>query len=250
MNNIVYYIKPTDNDFPEAIKDGLIKALSIVIKKGYSNIKFILTGISLLDNPPNFISQAIDKILSGRGVKLTNQLRRNRGFSIPDFPNPGQTIGVNLLLTNNNPTFFENNTVVVLLWADFDSFKKVQSLLFLTQIDLVAVVFKETPKLNELLAASKAINLSATPDPNVICYRNVFPQNINDILLRLKGINNTRIASHIPDRMSMKSVIDDLKDNKLAISYVDFLGFLVNDVNYKLEESVELLNWKHRYFGR
>jgi len=34
MNNTVHYIKPTNNDFPEAIKDGLLKALSINPVKG------------------------------------------------------------------------------------------------------------------------------------------------------------------------------------------------------------------------
>jgi hypothetical protein len=250
MNNQVYYIKPTKNNFPDAIKDGLLKALSIVQQKNYSNIKFVVTGLGLLDSPPNFISEALDKLFAGDGVRLTNLLKKNRGFHIHDFPNNGQTTGVNLLLSNNNPTFIDNNTVVVLVWADYDSFKKVQSLLFWTQIDLVAIVFNETPELNELLSASKGTNISTTPDPNVISYTNTFAQNVSDILDRMKGINITDIASHTPTRERMKSVIDELTKNHITVSYVDFLGFLVNDVNFKLEESVELLNWKHNYFGR
>lgn len=250
MNNTVYYIKPTNNDFPEAIKDGLIKAIALMAEKGYSNVKFVLSNAGLLDNPPNFISQALDKIFTNKGNNLTNQLRLQRGFSIPNFPTQTQTTGINLLLANNNPTFHNNDTVVVLLWADFNSFKKVQSLLFWTQIDLVAIVFNEDTNLNELLSASKAINISNTPDTNVVQYLNSFPQNTNDILDRLKSINVTSVASHTPTRDRMKSVIDELTQNHITVSYVDFLGFLVNDVNFKLDESVELLNWKHNYFGR
>jgi hypothetical protein len=250
MNNTVYYIKPTDNDFPEAIKDGLIKAFALITQKGYSNIKFVLSSAGLLDTPPNFISQALDKIFTNRGNILTEQLRKQRGFSIPNFPSETQTTGVNLLLANNNPTFRNNDTVVVLLWADFDSFKKVQSLLFWTQIDLVAIVFNDSIDLNELLSASKAINISNTPDTNVIPYQNNFEQTTNDILDRLKSINITDVASHTPTRERMKSVIDELTKSNITVSYVDFLGFLVNDVNFKLEDSVELLNWKHNYFGR
>jgi|SRR5690554_3439327 len=250
MNNTVYYIKPTNNDFPEAIKDGLIKALALIRQKGYSNVKFVLSNASLLDSPPNFISQALDKIFTNQGNKLTNRLRRQRGFSIPKFPTETQTTGINLLLANNNPTFRDNDTVVVLLWSDFDSFKKVQSLLFWTQIDLVAIVFNDSPDLNELLSASKATNISNTPDANVILYQNNFPKSTNDILDRLKSINITDIATHTPTKEAMKSVIEELTQNNIIVSYVDFLGFLVNDVNFKLEESVNLLNWKHNYFGR
>ena len=250
MNNQVYYIKPTNYNFPDAIKEGLVKALSIVKHKNYSNVKFVLTGLGLLDSPPNYISDALDNLFPEQGVSLTNLLKRNRGFSIPDFPINGQTTGVNLLLSNNNPTFIDNNTVVVLLWADYNSFQKVQSLLFWTQIDLVAIVYNETPELNELISASKGTNISKTPDPNVISYSNNFAQNTNDILGRMKGINITSIASHIPTRKMMKSVIDELRRNHIAVSYVDFLGFLINDVNFKTEESVKLLEWKHNYFGR
>ena len=35
MNNTLYYIKPINNDFPEAIKKGLIKALYLIQKKGF-----------------------------------------------------------------------------------------------------------------------------------------------------------------------------------------------------------------------
>lgn len=250
MNDTVYYIKPTDNDFPEAIKDGLIKAFALITQKGYSNIKFVLSSAGLLDTPPNFISQALDKIFTNRGNILTEQLRKQRGFSIPNFPTANQTTGVNLLLANNIPTFRNNDTVVVLLWADFDSFKKVQSLLFWTQIDLVAIVFNDSIDLNELLSASKAINISKHQDTNVIPYQNNFEQSTNDILDRLKSINIADVASHTPTRERMKSVIDELTKSNITVSYVDFLGFLVNDVNFKLEESVELLNWKHNYFGR
>lgn len=250
MNNNIFYIKPTNFDFPEAIKDGLIKAFSVVKQKGLSNIKLVLTGMNLLDSPPNHISDAIDKIFNGQGVSLTNQLKRNRGISIQDFPTVGQTTGINVLLANNNLSFLDNNTVVVLLFADYDSFKKVQSLLFWTTIDLVAVIYNETSELNEILSASKASNISSNLDPNVTAYTNTFVQNVNVILDRLKSINITDVATHVPTRERMKSVIDELNQNKLTVSYEDFLGFLVNDVNFKFDESVELLNWKRRYFGR
>lgn len=250
MNNSVYYIKPTDNDFPEAIKDGLVKAFELISQKGYSNIKFVLSNASLLDSPPNFISQALDKLFNNQGDSLTKQFKKQRGISIPKFPTDTQTTGINILLANNNPSFLNNDTVVVLLWADFDSFRKIQSLLFWTQIDLVAIAFNDTPNLNELLSSSKAINISSTSDQNVIPYQNNFPQNTKDILDRLKSINITDNASHTPTRKRMEFVIDELVKNNITVSYVDFLGFLVNDVNYKLEDSVELLNWKHNYFGR
>jgi hypothetical protein len=48
----------------------------------------------------------------------------------------------------------------------------------------------------------------------------------------------------------MIEVIDEPKRNHLELSYVDFLRFLVYEVNFPLKESVELLNWKQRYFGR
>jgi|JI6StandDraft_1071083.scaffolds.fasta_scaffold146615_1 hypothetical protein len=250
MKNSVYYIKPTNNDFPEAIKDGLIKAFALISKKGYSNIKFVLSSESLLDNPPNYISQALDKFFTNQGDNLTKQLKKQRGISISKFPTDNQTTGIKVLLANNNPTFLDNDTVVVLLWADFDSFKKIQSSLFWTQIDLVAIAFNDTSNLNELLSSSKAINISSTADPNVVPYQNNFPQNTKDILDRLKSINITDRASHKPTRERMKSVIDELDKNSITVSYVDFLGFLVNDVNFKLEDSVDLLNWKHNYFGR
>lgn len=251
MNNKVYYIKPINSDFPAAIKLGLIKALSIIKDKGYSNIKFVLTGVANLDNPPNYISQAFDKMFAGKGVDFTNQLRINRGLSFAGFPTEEQTTGINVLLSNNNPSFVNEDTVVVLLWADEDSFKKIQSSLFFTQINLVAIVHFETDNLNELLSASKGIKLSSIEvDPNVNPYTNTFTQQINDILNRLKGINVTSIASNNHTREVMRNVIEELKRNRLAVSYVDFLGFLVNEINFPLKESVELLNWKRRYFGR
>jgi hypothetical protein len=250
MRNKVYYIKPTNNDLPEAIKLGILKALSIIQDKGYSNIKFVLTGISLLDNPPNLISQAFEKMFAGKGVDFTNQLRTNRGLSFVGFPTEEQTTGINLLLSNNNPNFVDENTVVVLLWADEDSLKKIQSSLSFTQIDLVAVVWNETQILNEFLSASKGTRFPNLADPNVNPYANTFTQPINDILRRLKSINITDPASHTPTRETMKNVIDELKRNRLIVSYVDFLGYLVNEVNFPLKESVELVNWKRRYFGR
>lgn len=250
MNNTVYYVKPTSNDFPGAIKDGLLKAFTIINQKGYSNVKLVLTGVQLLDNPPNFISQALDKLDPENGINLTNSLKKNRSFSISNFPIEGVTTGINVLLSNNNPSFTDEQTVVVLLWADEDNFKKIQSSLFFTQIDLVAVVWNETPILNEFLSASKGTRFPNLVDPNVNPYTNTFMEPINDILRRLKGINITDPASHTPTREIMKSVIDELTKNRLVVSYVDFLGFLVNEVNFPLKESVELLNWKHRYFGR
>jgi hypothetical protein len=251
MNNTLYYIKPINNDFPEAIKKGLIKALYLIQKKGYSNIKFVLTGIGHIDNPPNFISEAFDKIFNGKGDYYANLLRKNRVISIPQFPTEEQTTGINLLLSNNNPSFTDENTVVLLLWADEDSLKKIQSTLFFTQIDLIAIVFNDEPNLNELLSASKAkVVPENLIDQNVVPYTNTFQQPVSDVLNRLKGINVTSGASHTPTRELMKSVIDELKRGRMVVSYVDFLGFLVNEVNFPLKESVDLLNWKRTYFGR
>ena len=47
----------------------------------------------------------------------------------------------------------------------------------------------------------------------------------------------------------MIEVIDEPKRNHLELSYVDFLRFLFNEVNFPLEESVELLNWKKDILG-
>lgn len=251
MNNTIHYIKPVNNGFPEAIKKGLIKALSLIQEKGYSNIKLVLSNSTLLDSTPNYISEAFDKMASGQGVNFVNNLKRYRSFSLPNVPTTGQTTGIDVLLSNNNPSFIDDETVVVLLWADEDSFKKIQSSLSFTQIDLVAIVFNENSKLNELLSASKAeIVPKSMIDQYVIPYTNTFTQPVNDVLNRLKGINVTSFASHTPTREVMKSVIDELKREQLVVSYVDFLGFLVNEVNFSINESVELLNWKRTYFGR
>ena len=154
-------------------------------------------------------------------------------------------------MSNSNPSFFnDSNTVVILLWADYESFNKIQSALFLTQIDLVAIVYNETPELTELFSASRAINFSNTPDNTVIPYTNTLDARTNAILNRMKGINITSLASHTPTRERMKSVIGELKKNHISVSYFDFLGFLVNEVNFELKKSVNLLNWKHNYFGR
>lgn len=193
----------------------------------------------------------MEKIFKGEGKKLTNQLKAQRGFPIPKYPTDQKTTGVNVILSNSNPSFYnDSNTVVVLLWADYESFNKIQSALFLTQIELVAIVYNETPELNELLSASRAINISSTSDNNVIPYVNTLDARTNAILNRMKGINITSISSHTPTRERMKSVIDELKKNHISVSYSDFLGFLVNEVNFELKESVNLLNWKHNYFGK
>jgi len=250
MNNTVYYIKPTNYDFPEVIKDGLIKGLTLIKEKGFSNLKLVLTRLDLLDNAPNHISDALEKIFPNEGIRFTNQLKSQRSFSIPEFPTDEQTTGVNVILANSNPSFSNSNTVVVLLLADYESFNKIQSSLFLTEIDLVAIVYNETPSLNELLSASKAVNFSKNSDSTVIPYVNNLDEGINVILDRMEGINITSPASHTQTRERMESVIDELNRNHISVSYADFLGFLVNKVNFKLKESVNLLNWKHNYFGR
>jgi hypothetical protein len=248
MKKNVYYIKSTKNNFPEAITIGFQKALSICDQKGYSNIKLIVPNLDLLDSPPNFISEAIDSLFPEKGIDITKQLKKTRCFSIPGSPSKGITTGVNLLLSNNNLSFDNNKTVIILLYASYESFKKVQSSLFCTEIDLVAIIQFESSKLDELISASKGINISRTPDQNLICYTNSFEQNINDILSRLKGINITDVASHTPTRKLMKSVINELENNNIKVSYLDFLAFLINDVNFKLAESVKLLNCRHNYF--
>ncbi len=246
----VFYIKPSNRDFPTAIKDGLFKALQLVQQKNISNIKFIVSHSSLVDSPPNFISLGIDLLFTGRGETLTKTLKKTRSFHITKFPTDAQTIGIDLVLANSNPTFSGADTVGLLVWADNDSFNKIESALFYNQIDLVAVVFNETDELNEMLSATKAINISTAPDPNIIPYQNNFSAAENAILERLKSINIGDGPTHTPTQQRIDSVVAELQQGNILISYKDFLGYLVNDVNYKLEDSVQLLNRRHRYFGR
>lgn len=249
MLNKVYYIKPENNDLAQAVKIGFLKALSLVSDKKITNIKFVVTGLDQL-NPPNAISEGLDLLFKDNGINFTNSLRSNRGFPLVGWPTDEETTGVNLLLLNNTPTFTDQNTVVLLIWGAFESFKKLESILFHTKIELIAVLYNETDNMNELLSSTKAINISKNNDTNVTPYVNNFPNDIAEVLNKLKGINITNIASHTPTRERMKIVIDELKEKRLTVSYVDFLGFLVNDVNFPLKESVALLNWKHTYFGR
>jgi len=249
MRNKVHYIKPQNNDFAEAVRIGFMKALQIIAEKNISNLKFVITGMDQLD-APNHISAGLDKILNNKGGIYTKILKKDRSFSIPQYPTDDQTTGVNLVLLNSNPTFSDHNTVVLLIWGDYDSFKKLESILFNTEIELVVVVYNENQPLNELLSSTNAQNISGSNDSNVTPYINTFSEQTNNILRRLLTINVTSFSSNTHTRETMKNVIDDLKDKKLVISYLDFLGFLVNEVNFPLQESVGLLHWKRSYFNR
>ena len=250
MNNRIYYVKATSGNFPEAIKQGLMKALAVAFGKNYRNIKIVLSQLSLLDDTPNFISQALDQAFSGRGIPLTNQLKRNRAISFPDFPEAGERTGINILSVRNDFPMQNGETVAMLLWADADSFKTLTAALSFTSIDIIAVVLNEEQSLNEMLGATKAEKYPAGPDPQVITYTDELDDEQRQVLQRMKSINVTSSNTHNPTREQMKSVIDELKQKRLQVSYEQFLGYLVNEVNFPVNEAVALLQWKHAYFSR
>lgn len=249
MNNIVYYIKSEEYDYPSAINEGFKKAFQLVKTKKYSNIKVILSSSSLLDSTPNHISNGLDKLFKGYGITITNSFKKNKSFSVPDFPETGKNLGLNLLLVKNNPIITDNETVILLIWADEISLKKIQSELSFSKTDLVAVVYNATPTLNEMLSASKAINISKVLDPHVIIYENPFDDNVNAILSSLRAINVTDGATEYA-KEAMKDVVKKLTEKRINISFLDFLGYLINDVNFPLEHSLDLLASKKRYFNR
>lgn len=248
MNSKIYYIKPENSDFTGAITKGLLKGLSLVRDKKYNNLKFIISDLSLLDSPTGFIGKSLSEF--GNGEDLIKQLKKQRGFSIPNFPEDGETTGINLLLASKEISIIDDKTVAVLVWADRRSYVKVLSNIHWLGIDLIAVVFNEERQNNVFLSATKAENIRKVNDPNVIPYKNSFTPEVNEILDRLKGINLTEVASHNPTRERIDSVINELEKKKHVVSYTDFLGFLVNDVNYVIEESIELLGRKHKYFNQ
>ena len=247
--NDVFYIKPANNNLPEAVKLGFIHALQLISQKNFSNIKFILSHSNLLDAPPTFISDGIDAVNKGLGVAMVTSLKKG-AFSIPRFPTDNDTTGINLVLANNNPRFGAENTVGILIWADHESFPKIERYLSLYSIDLVAVLFSETIEMDELLCATKAQNISAVADPNVQAYQNNFSATENTILDRLKSISLTNGASHNLNRDRIDSVVAALEQSHFRIPYKEFLGYLVNDVGYNIQDSIELLERKHTYFGR
>lgn len=249
MRNKVHYIKPEQTDIAGAVAAGFLKAVRIMKEKGFSNVKVVVTGLNHLD-PPNHISAGLDKLFGNNGAKLTSQLKKDRGFSIPDFPEKNVTTGINLVLLNNNHSFLKDETVALLIWADYDSLKKLETTLFHTKTELVAVVHNESTLLNEVLSALKAENISESADSTVVPYQDNFPEETKSIMNRLGSINITSGASNQHTRSVMKIIIDELKSKKIIVSYTDFLGFLVNNINYPLQESISLLDWKHKYFNR
>ena len=56
-----------------------------------------------------------------------------------------------------------------------------------------------------------------------------------------KRINDTSFASNNFTWELMSNVKGELKRNHLEVSYFDFLGFLVNEVNFPLKESINYL---------
>jgi hypothetical protein len=250
MTNHIYYIKSEPGKYPEAIKQGLIKALALTIGKNYRNVKLVLSQFGLLDSPPNFISQALDGMLPGQGAALTARLKKNRAISLVDLPQKGEFIGINAVSVRNEFPLQNQNTVALLLWADSDSLKSLTSQLAFTSVDIVAVVFNEEQVLNEMLAATKSENIAGVLDPNITSYSDQLNDEQRQALQRMKDINVTSPNTHVPTRERMKSVIDELKQKQLQVSYSQFLGYLVNEVNFPVNESVDLLIWQHSYFGR
>ena len=211
MNSHIYYIKAEPGKYPEAIKQGLLKALALTIEKRYRNVKLVLPQLGLLDSPPNFISQALDGIFPGRGIALTTQFKKHRAISLADLPEKGDLIGINVLSVRNDFPLQNQNTVALLLWADKDSFKSLTLQLAFTTVDIIAIVFNEEQVINEMLSATKAESVNGLSDPNITSYSDQLDDEQRMILQRMKGINVTSPNSHVPTRERMKSVVDELK---------------------------------------
>ncbi len=252
MKNTVHYIKPEGKDYSEAIKLGMAKALSLVRQKSISNIKFVVPGLNFVSSPPNFVSSGLELLFQNKGVYLTNELSKNKGFPIPvDFPTTGVTTGVNLVTINKLPSFgHDEPTVAILLGASSDIFLKLESALFRTNIDLVVVVQNESDQFNELLSVCKASYVSSILDNSVVPYLNQLSKDELAVISKIDGINTTSPWNHTHTQNQMKLVITELKTKNMLIDYQSFLGYLINHVGFPIGDSVALLNWKRKYFGR
>lgn len=249
MNNKVYYVKPDNGNFAQAIKTAFVKAMALAITKKKFNIKLVVSSLAALDEEGAF-KDGLDLLFNNSGGPIVKQLKKDRQFSIPNFPGKGDAFGINVLLVNKKPMLRDNEATVLLVWSQEDEFCQIESEIFFSSGDLIGVVWNETDALNDMLSATLASNISAIADPNVIPFVNTFPINVNAILSRLVGINITDTASHSPTQERMKKVINELKKDKIVINYRDFLGYLINIVNFPLDESIKLLDWQYRYFGQ
>lgn len=250
MRNNLYYIKAQNGLIPEAIKDALVQAFKLINRKKISNIKLIVSHSDILGNAPNFLSQGFCEIFNDSGEVIYNALKKTKNYSIPDFPIETVNTGINVCLSNTMSEMRGGESVSVLVFANEESFKKVQSKLFYSEIDLIAVLQYETDGINEILSACKAENISTSIDPNVMPYVNNFSVDENEILRMLSTINVQNGGSDHVTRRTMQNVIDKLTENKSTIPFSNFLGYLVNEVHLNLDDSLVLLNWKKSYFGR
>jgi hypothetical protein len=250
MRNNLYYIKAQNGSIPEAIKDSLIKAFILINEKQISNIKLIVSHADILGTPPNYLSDGFGQLPVNSGLDIYRTLKRSRNFTFVDLPKEGVNTGMNVLLSNTFSSNHGNDSVGILVFANEESLKKVQSKLFYSGIDLIAVIQYETDGINEILSACKAENISTLIDPNVIPYVNNFSVDENDILRMLSTINVQNGGSDHVTRRTMQNVIDKLTEIKSTIPFSNFLGYLVNEVHLNLDDSLELLNWKKAYFRR
>src|ERR1043165_3081916 len=125
----VYYIKLHDGDAPSAIQSSFVKAFQLTSQKQYSKIKLILSSKGLIDSPPNFLSEGLDKILNGKGEQIVKSLEKNRRLSIA--VNDKSRISIELLLLNNIKSDFSNeDAVTIFMWSDQNTFKQIVSSFF------------------------------------------------------------------------------------------------------------------------
>jgi hypothetical protein len=246
MRNNLYYIKAQNGLIPEAIKDSLVKAFILINHKKISNIKLI----DILGSSPNFLSQGFCEVFKDSGEVIYNSLKKTKNYSISDFPIETVNTGINVCLSNTMSDMRGGESVSILVFANVESLKKVLSKLFYSEIDLIAVIQYENDDLNEILSACKAKNISEIIDPNVIPYGNNFTNQENEILGMLKTINTQNGGTDRVTRNTMQNVIDQLTLIKSNISFTNFLGYLVNEVGLNIDDSLVLLQWKKRYFGR
>jgi len=87
-------------------------------------------------------------------------------------------------------------------------------------------------------------------DLTVTAYTNTFSKNVADIMNKLLAISKNESATHLLNRRRMDVVVEELTGGHHKVSYLQFLGFLINDVKYRLDYSISLLHRHRRYFGR
>jgi len=249
MDNSVYYVKPSDNNHPQAIFDGFVRSIISATEKGITNIKLIVSNWDILDG--DYIVDGFKLLFPHTGEQLAEDLRRNRAIRLENIPEEGKSIGVTAFSANGNLSFPDDNTVALVIYSDSTSLIKAQSLLWPKSIDLVAVLYYPTDQLNELMSAMTAIKYPEEPlDLTVTAYTNTFSKNVADIMNKLLAISKNESATHLLNRRRMDVVVEELTGGHHKVSYLQFLGFLINDVKYRLDYSISLLHRHRRYFGR